>query len=292
MVRGRLIAVNEKPVTAKDYPDERAKRLVDREFNLSATAKMPPANKVVAGDYFDDKARDVMSLEDGIAKTLGLNLGDTVTFDVAGDKITVRITSLRKVDWDSFRVNFFALVPEATLAPLPKSYITAFHLPKRDNKTLASVVNVAPNVLAIDVSEIMERVRSIVDQVARALEFVFAFTLVAGLLTLYTAVIATQDERRYDTALIRTLGGTKSQIRAALIAEFSALGGAAGLLGVAGSMLLTWVLATRLLKIDFVASPAVWLIGFFAATACTLLAGWMGTRSVLTTPPIQVLREG
>ena len=127
---------------------------------------------------------------------------------------------------------------------------------------------------------------------ARALEFVFAFTLVAGLLTLYTAVIATQDERRYDTALIRTLGGTKSQIRAALIAEFSALGGAAGLLGVAGSMLLTWVLATRLLKIDFVASPAVWLIGFFAATACTLLAGWMGTRSVLTTPPIQVLREG
>lgn len=292
MVRGRLIAVNDKPVTAKDYPDERAKRLVDREFNLSATAKMPPANKVVAGDYFDDKARDVMSLEDGIAKTLGLNLGDTVTFDVAGDKITVRITSLRKVDWDSFRVNFFALVPEATLAPLPKSYITAFHLPKRDNKTLASVVNVAPNVLAIDVSEIMERVRSIVDQVARALEFVFAFTLVAGLLTLYTAVIATQDERRYDTALIRTLGGTKSQIRAALIAEFSALGGAAGLLGVAGSMLLTWVLATRLLKIDFVASPAVWLIGFFAATACTLLAGWMGTRSVLTTPPIQVLREG
>ena len=292
MVRGRLVAVNDKPVTAKDYPDERAKRLVDREFNLSATPKLPPANKVVAGDYFDGNARDVMSLEDGIAKTLGLNLGDSVTFDVAGDKITVRITSLRKVDWDSFRVNFFALVPEATLAPLPKSYITAFHLPKGDNKTLASVVNVAPNVLAIDVSEIMERVRSIVDQVARALEFVFAFTLVAGLLTLYTAVIATQDERRYDTALIRTLGGTKSQIRAALVAEFTALGGAAGLLGVVGSILLTWALATRLLKIDFVASPAVWLVGFFAATACTLFAGWMGTRTVLTTPPIQVLREG
>ena len=155
---------------------------------------------------------------------------------MAGEKVAVKITSLRKVDWDSFRVNFFALIPAATIARLPKSYITAVHLPDSDKTTLPAVVSAAPNVLVIDVSEIMGRVRSIVDQVARALEFVFAFTLVAGLLTLYTAVIATQDERRYDTALIRTLGGTRSQIRAALIAEFLALGGAAGLLGVLGAI--------------------------------------------------------
>ena len=292
MVRGRLVAVNDKAVSAKDYPAENAKRLIDREFNLSATKQLPPANKIVAGEYFTDKDRGVMSLEDGIATTLGLKIGDRVTFDVAGDKVEVRITSLRKVDWDSFRVNFFALIPEETIAPLPKSYITAFHLPASDTKTLPAIVNAAPNVLAIDVSEIMMRVRSIVDQVARALEFVFAFTLVAGLLTLYTAVIATQDERRYDTALIRTLGGTSSQIRNALIAEFTALGAAAGLLGVFGSIALTWALATRILKIEFVASPLVWIIGLFAATGLTLLAGWLGTRTVLTTPPIQVLREG
>ena len=291
MVRGRLIAINDKTVTAKDYVDERAKRLVDREFNLSATKQLPPANKIIAGEYFTDADRGVMSLEDGIATTLGLKLGDRVAFDVAGEMIEVRITSLRKVDWDSFRVNFFALIPEANIAALPKSYITAVHLPDTDTTTLPKVVNAAPNVLAIDVSEIMTRVRSIVDQVARALEFVFAFTLVAGLLTLYTAVIATQDERRYDTALIRTLGGTRSQIRSALIAEFAALGGAAGLLGVLGAIVLTWALARQILKIDFVASPVVWIIGFAAATACTLLAGWLGTRSVLSTPPIQVLRE-
>lgn len=292
MVRGRLVAVNDKPVTAKDYVDERAKRLVDREFNLSATSQLPPANKIVAGEYFTDKDRGVMSLEDGIATTLGLKIDDRVEFDVAGEKIELRVTSLRKVDWDSFRVNFFALIPEASIAPLPKSYITAFHLPASDTRTLPTIVNAAPNVLAIDVSEIMMRIRSIVDQVARALEFVFAFTLVAGLLTLYTAVIATQDERRYDTALIRTLGGTSSQIRNALIAEFTALGAAAGLLGVLGSIALTWALATRILKIEFIASPVVWIIGLFAATALTLVAGWLGTRSVLTTPPIQVLREG
>jgi putative ABC transport system permease protein len=292
MVRGRLIEVNGKAVTAKDFVDENAKRMVDREFNLSASPNLPPANKVVAGDYFTEQERGVMSLEEGIAKTLKLNLGDSVAFDVAGERIEVRITSLRKVDWDSFRVNFFALIPEASLAPLPKSYITAIHLPSSDTKTLPALVTAAPNVLVIDVSEIMSRVRSIVDQVARALEFVFAFTLVAGLLTLYTAVIATQDERRYDTALIRTLGGTRGQIRSALIAEFAALGGAAGLLGVLGSIVLTWALARQILKIDFVASPVVWIAGFAAATACTLLAGWLGTRSVLTTPPIQVLREG
>ena len=292
MVRGRLISVNGTPVTAKDYVDEAAKRLVDREFNLSSSPVLPAANKIVAGEYFADNETGVMSLEDGIAKTLKLNVGDSVEFDVAGDKVAVKITSLRKVDWDSFRVNFFALIPAATIAPLPKSYITAVHLPDSDKKSLPAVVNAAPNVLVIDVSEIMARVRSIVDQVARALEFVFAFTLVAGLLTLYTAVIATQDERRYDTALIRTLGGTRSQIRAALIAEFLALGGAAGLLGVLGAIALTWALATRVLKIEFVASPVVWIVGFLAATACTLLAGWLGTRSVLTTPPIQVLREG
>jgi putative ABC transport system permease protein len=128
MVRGRLVAVNGTPVTAKDYVDESAKRLVDREFNLSSTSVLPAANKITAGEYFAANETGVMSLEDGIAKTLKLNLGDSVEFDVAGEKVAVKITSLRKVDWDSFRVNFFALIPASTIAPLPKSYITAVHL--------------------------------------------------------------------------------------------------------------------------------------------------------------------
>jgi putative ABC transport system permease protein len=290
MVRGRLVAVNGQAVTAKDFVDERAKRLVDREFNLSSSMELPPANTIIAGTYANSDT-DSMSLEESIAQTLNVKLNDRLTFDVAGEKLDVKITSLRKVDWESFRVNFFALISKAALDPLPKSYITSFHLPSGDNKTLPALVNAAPNVLAIDVSEIMERVRSIVDQVAKALEFVFLFTLVAGLLTLYTAVISTQDERRYDTAVVRTLGGTRSQVRNALIAEFSLLGFAAGVLGVFGAAALTWALATRILKVEFTPSPVVWIVGLIAATLCTLIAGWLGTRSVLSTPPIQVLRE-
>jgi putative ABC transport system permease protein len=290
MVRGRLIAINGQTVAAKDFADERAKRLVDREFNLSSSEQLPPSNTIISGTYSDAGA-DSLSLEEGIAATLKVKLNDRLTFDVAGEKLDIKITSLRKVDWESFRVNFFALIPKAAIDPLPKSYITSFHLPSSDNKTLPALVNAAPNVLAIDVSEIMERVRSIVDQVAKALEFVFLFTLLAGLLTLYTAVISTQDERRYDTAVVRTLGGTRSQVRNALIAEFSLLGFAAGVLGVFGAAALTWALAARILKVEFTPSPIVWVVGLVAATLCTLIAGWLGTRSVLSTPPIQVLRE-
>ncbi len=292
MVRGRLVAVNDKSVSGKDYVDERAKRLVDREWNMSSADAPPKGNVILSGNYFGADAKDEVSLEDGIATTLGVKLGDKLTYDIAGDKVTVTITSLRKVDWDSFRVNFFALVPKTNVDALPKSYITAFHLPTNDLKTLPAIVNAAPNVLAIDVSEVMERVRSIVEQVASALEFVFLFTLAAGLLTLYTAVVSTQDERRYDTAIVRTLGGTRTQVRNALVAEFSLLGVAAGALGVLGAVILTWALATRILKIEFVASPLVWVIGLVAATVLTLVAGWLGTRSVLSTPPIRVLREG
>lgn len=292
MVRGRLVAVNEKAVAPADYPNERAKRLVAREWNISSSDALPKGNVILGGSYFAPQARDELSLEEELARDLGIKLGDTLTYDIAGDRATYKVTSLRKVDWDSFRANFFALVPKSNLDTLPKSYITSFHLPTNDLKTLPAIVNTAPNVLAIDVSEVMERVRSIVDQVAKALEFVFLFTLAAGLLTLYTAVVSTQDERRYDTAIVRTLGGTRRQVRDALIAEFSLLGIAAGALGVIGAVALTWALATRILKIEFIASPLVWIVGLAAATLLTLVAGWLGTRSVLNTPPIRVLREG
>jgi putative ABC transport system permease protein len=292
MVRGRLVEINGKTVSGKDFTDDRAKRLVDREWNISSSDTLQKGNVITSGSYFNADEKDVLSLEDGIAASLGLKLGDTLTYDVAGERVTYKVTSLRKVDWDSFRVNFFAIVPKSNIDALPKSYITAFHLPTNDLKTLPDIVNTAPNVLAIDTSEIMERVRSIVDQVAKALEFVFLFTLAAGLLTLYTAVVSTQDERRYDTAIVRTLGGTRTQVRDALVAEFSMLGVAAGALGVVGAIALTWALATRILKIEFIASPTVWIVGLIAATICTLLAGWLGTRSVLNTSPIRVLREG
>lgn len=292
MVRGRLVEVNGKQMVAKEMADERAKRLVAREWNISASDQLPIGNTVLAGEFVGATSADELSLEEEIARDLGLKLGDTLVYDIAGDRVSYKVTSLRKVDWDSFRPNFFALVSKANLDALPKSYITSFHLPNNDLTTLPAIVNAAPNVLAIDVSEVMERVRSIVDQVAKALEFVFLFTLAAGLLTLYTAVVSTQDERRYDTAIMRTLGGTRTQVRNALVAEFSLLGLAAGALGVLGSVVLTWALATRILKIEFIASPVVWAVGLVAATLLTLIAGWLGTRSVLSTPPIRVLREG
>ena len=175
-----------------------------------------------------------MSLEDGIAETLGVKLGDALTFDIAGTRVTATVTSLRKVDWDSFRVNFFALFPPGPLDDKPATYIAAFRAPDGDNGWLAPLVQKHPNILAIDVGELMRQVQGIIDRVSRAIEFVFLFTLAGGLLVLQAAVAATQDERRFDAAILRTLGASRRQLQSAQVAEFLLLGALAGLVAAPG----------------------------------------------------------
>ncbi|MEO8937978.1 MAG: FtsX-like permease family protein, partial [Burkholderiaceae bacterium] len=182
MVRGRLVAVNDKPIGSKDFKEERAQRLVDREFNLSYTDALPDHNKVVAGDWFKAGARDEVSIEEGIAKTLGVRLGDTLRFDVAGVFAQGRVTSIRKLDWDSMHVNFFVIFPPATLGTLAQTWIAAFHLSDTDSGIANRLVQRFPNVTVIDTGAIFNQVQAIVDQVVRAVEFLFVFTLVAGVL--------------------------------------------------------------------------------------------------------------
>jgi putative ABC transport system permease protein len=291
MVRGRLTAINGKPVSAESYGDERAKRLVDREFNLSSSQALPPDNRLVSGQWWGVDARGQISLEDGIARTLGIKLQDRLTYDIAGQKIEVQVANLRRVEWGNFRVNFFAILPPRDLAGLPASYITAFRLPETDRETMVQLVQQFPNVLVIDVSEIIHQVQSIMDQVAQAVQFVFLFTLLAGLLVLQAAIAATQDERAFDAAVLRTLGASRGQMRSAQLTEFIALGSLSGVLAASGATALAWVLAKRVFDIPFTLDPWLWAIGLFGGAAGVALAGWLGTRSTLGQPPIAVLRR-
>ncbi|MDH4182333.1 MAG: FtsX-like permease family protein, partial [Betaproteobacteria bacterium] len=248
MVRGRLVELNGAPLDTTKYKDARARRLAEREFNLSWASALPAGNRVVAGRFWgaDDRGdAHGMSLEDGIAESLGVKLGDALTFDVAGSRTTAKVTSLRKVDWDSFRVNFFALFPPGPLDDKPASYIAAFRAPEADQGWLAPLVRKHPNILAIDVGEVMRQVQGIVERVSRAIEFVFLFTLAGGLLVLQAAVAATQDERRFDAAVLRTLGASARQLKSAQIAEFLLLGALAGLVAAAGATAIGWALADR-----------------------------------------------
>ena len=291
MVRGRLVAINGVPFDTTQLPDERARRLGEREFNLSWMSELPATNRVVAGHWWKAGETGGMSLEDGIAETLGIKLGDTLTWDIVGSPIDAKVTSLRKVAWDSFRVNFFALFPPGVLDAMPKTYITAVRAPAGNARWLSALVREFPNVLVIDVGELLHQVQSIIEQVARAVEFVFLFTLAGGVLVLEATIAATQDERSYDAAVLRTLGARERQLASAQVAEFLALGALAGVLAAAGATVIAYVLADRIFQIPFHWDAWVWLIGIVAGASGVALAGWLGTRGTLRQPPLAVLRE-
>lgn len=292
MVRGRLVAINDRPITSAAYFDDRAKRLIDREFNLSWAAVPQEDNAILAGRWWrdGDPDRAQLSVEDGIASTLGIRLGDVLTYDVAGSTVTARVTSLRKVEWDSFRVNFFVLAPPGLLDGQPVSFVTSFHLPPDRSGFMNRLVQAFPNFLVIDVASILERIQNMMDQLAKAVEFVFLFTLAAGLAVLFAAISATRDERLYDAAILRTLGAGRKQLLSAQLAEFSLIGALAGLLAAAWATALGYGISVNLLNIPFRPNLWVWVSGVAFGALGVAMAGWLGTRGTLNHPPLSTLR--
>ena len=294
MVRARLLEINGKPARTSDYESERAKHMITREFNLSWAEKMQVDNTLVAGSWWrrNDFGTPLLSMETGLAETLHLRLNDILGFDVNGTVIHFRISNLRHVDWDTFHINFFAVAPPGVLEGQPANWVTSVYLDAGQRQQLGELVSLFPNVTVIDVATIMQRVRDIMDRVALAVEFVFLFTILAGLAVLYAAIQANQDERRFETAVLRTLGARKKTLLLGLFAEFSTLGALSGLLAGVSATTLAWVLAETLFKFDYHFDISVVLTGVISGTLIVLVAGLLGTRSVLTHPPVETLREG
>jgi putative ABC transport system permease protein len=293
MVRGRLTAVNGREVLPKDYENERAQRLVAREFNLSWASRLEDDNKIVAGRWWGTTAdgRHNLSVEQGLAQTLGIKLGDTLTFSVAGESFDATVTSLRKVDWDSFNVNFFVLLPPGVIEGYPTTYITSFYLPADQYQVLNDMVKTFPNITVLDVAAIMQEVRSIIARVSLAVEYVFTFTLVAGLMVLYAAIHATLDERIREHAVLRTLGARRRQLVRALWTEFAVLGALSGTVAAAAASVVGYVLAEHVFHFGFHLDPRLWLVGMGGGAVGIGAAGYAGTRFVLRQPPLQTLRE-
>jgi putative ABC transport system permease protein len=230
-------------------------------------------------------------MEDAIAQRLGVKLGDELAFDIAGSRVSAKVTSLRKVDWDSFTVNFFMIAPPGLLHGQPVSHVSSFYLPPRDGAMLNALIEGFPNLLVIDVAQIMTQVRRMMEQVSRAIQFVFLFTLLAGLTVFYAALASTQDERKQQAAILRTLGANRAQLTRAQVAEFAVIGALAGVIAAAGASGMGYVLAVKVLNVSYHFSPLAWLAGMVLGGAGIALAGYLGTRRVLATPPLQVLRE-
>ena len=289
MIRGRLVAVNGQAVRPQDYGEERAARLVEREFNLSHSAANPAHNEIVAGRFTANEA-DGLSVEDGLAVQLGLKLGDTMRFDIGGQLKESRITSLRKVDWGSMRVNFFVIFPVAEMTDVPVTFISAFRAPAVagfDNRLSRDF----PNITNVDVSTSIAQVQRVLDQVIRAVEFLFGFTLVAGLVVLFAAVTATREARSREFAIMRALGAGSRLLGQVQRAELLGVGALAGLLASVAAMAVGWLLARYVF--EFAWQPVWWvpLAGAAAGAVLALGAGWWGLREVLRRPVIETLRR-
>ncbi len=290
MIRGRLVQINGHPVTAATYEDDRARRLVEREFNLSTMTAMPAQNKIVAGRWLDN-SRPEASVEEGLAKTLGLKLGDELGFDIGGQVVSAPVTSLRKLEWGSLRVNFFVILNPAIMQDIPQTWITAFHLPDAGAQLTNRLVRDYPNLTVVDIGSVLKQIQEVIDQVVVAVEFLFLFTLASGMLVLYAALAASQDERMREAALLRALGATRRQLSRAQWIEFALVGGLAGALAATGAAAIGWALAKFIFNFDWVFDPVVWLAGLAVGIACAFVGGWIGLRNVLSQPPLQTLRE-
>ena len=290
MIRGRLVAVNDKPVVVQDYPDDRARRLVDREFNLSYTATLPAHNPVVGGRWTPGDGKGI-SMEQGLAQTLGLHLGDRLRFDVAGVIRDSTITSLRKVDWSSMRANFFALYPVDQMPPeLPVTYLAAFRSPPQARPDSA-LVRQFPNVTVVDLSLTLAQIQRVLGQVTQAVELLFGFTLLAGLVVLTASVTATREARAREYAVMRAVGAGAGLLRLMQRAELVGIGFLAGTLAAVAASAVGWALTRYVFSFD--APPSLWLLPVGAASGALLawLAGWWGLRTVLRQPVVQTLRQ-
>ena len=289
MIRGRLVAINGKSVSPQDYTDERAKRLVDREFNLSSRAAKPEHNEVVKGTWLENE-KDAVSVEVGIAKTLGLKMGDRLQFDIGGVLSEGRVTSLRKVDWGSMRANFFVIYPVDNLPNVPLSYMAAFKSPDVPSFE-RNLLQQFPNVTSVDLRASLTQVQKVLDQVIRAVEFLFAFTLLAGLLVLTAAVTSTREERKREFAIMRALGATGRLLSQVQTAELMGVGLMAGFLASLVAELVGWGLARFVFEFEWTASLWVPVAGALTGAVLAWLAGWWGLAEVLRQPVSQTLRQ-
>lgn len=292
MVRGRLVQINQKPVVPSDFEQDNAQRLVDREFNLSYADQLPAKNQVTRGTWFGEQVKDIaqVSMEAGIMKTLRLNMGDELGFDVAGQLYQVKITSVRKLDWGSMRVNFFAIMPTDLLKQAPQSWITAYRqLPNQS--TDVQLVAQYPNITVVDVEASLRQAQDVLFKLAMAIQLLFGFTLVAGMLVLAAALASSQEQRQKEAAVLKVMGASKKYLLNAWNAELLIIGSIAGLMSGLVASLTTWILAKYALEIEMSAPLNIILMGVVFGALASFLAGYWLRAKILNTPPIRIIQE-
>ena len=293
MVRARIAAINAKPAESLKFPGDAGRGFLEREQNLTWSAGLMEDNQLIAGSWWkpDDAGKPLVSISTEYQEALQLKLGDMISFDIAGETLTVQVASIRKIRWDSFRPNFFLVFPPGLLDGAAGTYMTSVFLTPSQRPSLADLVRQFPTISVLDVDAILKQIRTIMDRASLAVQYVFLFTLAAGIVVLLAAVQSTRDERRYESAMLRTLGASRGTVLQGVAAEFSALGFLSGTLAAFGATTVGWVLARRLFSLEYTLDPWVWVVGLMCGTLLVGVSGTLATRRVVNTPPIHTLRD-
>jgi len=293
MIRARITSINSRPSESLKFKNDSARGFLEREQNLTWSAALMDDNQLIAGNWWTaaDSGKPLVSISSEYQEALQLQLGDKLSFDIAGETLTVEVASVRKIRWDSFRPNFFLVFPPGLLDGAAGTYMTSAYLTAAQRPALADLVRQFPTISVIDVDAILKQIRDIMDRASLAVQYVFLFTLAAGIVVLLAAVQSTRDERRYESAMLRTLGASRGTVLQGVAAEFSALGFLSGTLAAFGATAVGWVLARRLFSLHYTLDPWVWVVGLVCGTVLVGLSGTLATRRVVNTPPIHTLRD-
>lgn len=293
MVRARMTHINGKAIEDIDFATQRGRNFATRDQNITWTDELNRDNEITAGKWFTaaDAGQPLVSIATEYQEELKLKLGDSLQFDIAGETQTARVSSVRRVKWDSFQPNFFLIFAPGLLDGTQGTYMTAVHMAGDDPKTIADLVRTFPSVSVFNVDDLLIQVRNIINKALAAVQSVFLFTLFAGLVVLIAAVQASREERRYESAMLRTLGAQRGTVLKGLLAEFATLGVLSGMLAASGASIAGVYIATRVLQIPYSADPWVWVYGVLGGGLLVCIAGWLATRSVVNQPPVLTLRN-
>lgn len=292
LVRARMTLINGESVKEREYPAEDAEWFVNREQNLSWATHLSSSNELLEGEWWpaDYDGPPLVSIEEEIAMETGLGIGDKLQFEVAGQMLDAEIASVRRINWDSFMPNFFLVLSPGALDDYPATFIASMRVDGEDKGVLVDLVRKHPTISVIDLDSILQQVRGIIEKATMAVQAVFFFTLAAGIAVLFAAVQSTIDERRFESAMLRALGARKRIVFSGVMAEFAALGAAAGILAAAGASVLAAILAVQLFELPYSFNPLLWVVGVVAGLLVVCASGYFAARSAINSAPVDVLR--
>jgi putative ABC transport system permease protein len=292
MIRGRLTRIKGRSVEDLKFSGEEGENLATREQNLTWATEPGADNRIIAGEWWTaaDYGKPLVSLATEMQDSLGINVGDSLSFDIAGEPFDVKVASIRKVKWDSFQPNFFVVFAPGVLEKTAGTYITSANLKAGDARSLSLLAKRFPSVSIFDIDDLLTQVRSVLDKAVLAVQSVFIFTVFAGLTVLLAAVQSSRDERRYESAMLRTLGARRATVLQGVLSEFTMLGLLSGLLAAIGASVAAYFIDTRVLQLHYTFDWWIGVEGLFGGALLVATTGWLATRSVVNQPPLKTLR--